>query len=104
LGLHSPHLISTPLPYTRLFRSNHYIDPTGTHDITGDGGGTVAPVGWDLGALTLGTHNDYTISSPLPGGSMFDVTLTWFRDRDVKDRKSTRLNSSHRTISYAVFC
>src|SRR5437867_9814206 len=24
--------------------------------------------------------------------------------RDGKDRKSTRLNSSHRTISYAVFC
>src|SRR5437867_9916431 len=23
---------------------------------------------------------------------------------DVADRKSTRLNSSHRTISYAVFC
>src|SRR5437867_7626618 len=23
---------------------------------------------------------------------------------DQKDRKSTRLNSSHRTISYAVFC
>src|SRR5207248_10839202 len=26
----------------------------------------------------------------------------WFRDGE--DRKSTRLNSSHRTISYAVFC
>src|SRR5207248_7665628 len=26
------------------------------------------------------------------------------RERDIKDRKSTRLNSSHRTISYAVFC
>src|SRR5437867_8830796 len=26
----------------------------------------------------------------------------WARDR--QDRKSTRLNSSHRTISYAVFC
>src|SRR5207248_11633226 len=25
-------------------------------------------------------------------------------DRMVRDRKSTRLNSSHRTISYAVFC
>src|SRR5207248_11795095 len=25
-------------------------------------------------------------------------------DRDRRDRKSTRLNSSHRTISYAVFC
>src|SRR5207248_6356810 len=24
--------------------------------------------------------------------------------RDREDRKSTRLNSSHRTISYAVFC
>src|SRR2546429_7717781 len=26
------------------------------------------------------------------------------RDRDVRDRKSTRLNSSHGYISYAVFC
>src|SRR5207248_4911637 len=25
-------------------------------------------------------------------------------ERRVRDRKSTRLNSSHRTISYAVFC
>src|SRR5437867_5739311 len=25
-------------------------------------------------------------------------------EREVLDRKSTRLNSSHRTISYAVFC
>src|SRR5207248_5566058 len=27
-----------------------------------------------------------------------------FRDKAQRDRKSTRLNSSHRTISYAVFC
>src|SRR5437763_13325467 len=26
------------------------------------------------------------------------------RGRDPRDRKSTRLNSSHRCISYAVFC
>src|SRR5437879_4642725 len=26
------------------------------------------------------------------------------RDKPVRDRKSTRLNSSHRCISYAVFC
>src|SRR5438094_7125771 len=25
-------------------------------------------------------------------------------DYNISDRKSTRLNSSHRTISYAVFC
>src|SRR5207248_7436969 len=34
--------------------------------------------------------------------------LTWNPKRTVRgatvDRKSTRLNSSHRTISYAVFC
>src|SRR5699024_11750651 len=42
--------------------------------------------------------------------SLADFTL-WERsvtnhaqDRDVLDRKSTRLNSSHVSISYAVFC
>src|SRR5437867_10728372 len=28
----------------------------------------------------------------------------WLVDSLAEDRKSTRLNSSHRTISYAVFC
>src|SRR5688500_19699391 len=28
----------------------------------------------------------------------------FIRDEDVRDRKSTRLNSSHLVISYAVFC
>src|SRR5437867_10205266 len=33
------------------------------------------------------------------------ILLQAYRRRgDVEDRKSTRLNSSHRTISYAVFC
>src|SRR3712207_8407154 len=31
-------------------------------------------------------------------------TLIRIADRNVKDRKSTRLNSSHANISYAVFC
>src|SRR5690625_5928321 len=31
----------------------------------------------------------------------FDYTLTWYSDEE--DRKSTRLNSSHVAISYAVF-
>src|SRR5690554_7735914 len=30
--------------------------------------------------------------------------LVAWRNRDGKDRKSTRLNSSHVRISYAVFC
>src|SRR5436189_1752128 len=32
---------------------------------------------------------------------LFDLTD---EQRQVRDRKSTRLNSSHRCISYAVFC
>src|SRR5688572_31538953 len=33
------------------------------------------------------------------------VQCSWLvRDHDVLDRKSTRLNSSHSQISYAVFC
>src|SRR5699024_11262213 len=28
----------------------------------------------------------------------------WFKENEVEDRKSTRLNSSHVSISYAVFC
>src|SRR5438094_3873074 len=38
-----------------------------------------------------------TIDLPGPKGQRFDYLTT-------EDRKSTRLNSSHRTISYAVFC
>src|SRR5438874_5825306 len=34
----------------------------------------------------------------------FRVHIGAFRDEREKDRKSTRLNSSHVEISYAVFC
>src|SRR3712207_8254946 len=32
------------------------------------------------------------------------VSALTFRGEDILDRKSTRLNSSHANISYAVFC
>src|SRR5207244_13416711 len=32
------------------------------------------------------------------------VSFRWRRSRSPEDRKSTRLNSSHQIISYAVFC
>src|SRR5438094_5359946 len=37
-----------------------------------------------------------------PAGELRAVRFPWLKRG--KDRKSTRLNSSHRTISYAVFC
>src|SRR3989449_3960363 len=37
--------------------------------------------------------------------SLARAAMDWFsRDRGTQDRKSTRLNSSHGYISYAVFC
>src|SRR5207248_10480943 len=38
-------------------------------------------------------------------GDSLDMGVHDYAARDpIRDRKSTRLNSSHRTISYAVFC
>src|SRR5438876_7571120 len=54
---------------------------------------------------TLSLHDALPISPPALGGAY------WYFDRVVlgmvgarEDRKSTRLNSSHPSISYAVFC
>src|SRR5256885_11771100 len=71
---------STLFPYTTLFRSVHAV--VGEHL---DGGHTT---GFG-GAGVSGGEGDE------------DVAGTVARDAD---RKSTRLNSSHLVISYAVFC
>src|SRR2546430_12361000 len=77
---------STLFPYTTLFRS-----PAGVLNVlTGDG---------DTGKLIV-DHQDvdkiaFTGSTEV-GRDLVDVLMI--------DRKSTRLNSSHSQISYAVFC
>src|SRR2546430_13206568 len=40
----------------------------------------------------------------LPAGMRAAILESHFLDGATKDRKSTRLNSSHSQISYAVFC
>src|SRR3712207_8839681 len=75
---------STLFPYTTLFRSLQAAGATG---------------------LALGAG-----SRLAPATAAQDVTLTFLRHEHPpaneleKDRKSTRLNSSHANISYAVFC
>src|SRR3712207_8950114 len=70
---------STLFPYTTLFRSE-------------DEGGEALGGAVDRGREARGTCADYhEVEGPLLGP-------------DVQDRKSTRLNSSHANISYAVFC
>src|SRR3712207_7160092 len=73
---------STLFPYTTLFRS--VLDP---------GTGPDLPHHLDVVA---GPH-------PQPLG-LEQLVLTLQLGQPLRDRKSTRLNSSHANISYAVFC
>src|SRR5258708_22267848 len=73
---------STLFPYTTLFRSpadsaRDSVDPLRTPESGDEARG----------------------SGILPAGSLFGQALG-----ESIDRKSTRLNSSHQIISYAVFC
>src|SRR5438132_6416660 len=77
---------STLFPYTTLFRSN---------------AAAVANNIWSDGAGTFTFDNN--IWWRIEGGLRFDWSGTAISSWSG-DRKSTRLNSSHTVISYAVFC
>src|SRR5438445_10943867 len=57
---------------------------------------------------TLSLHDALPISDPTTG--QYSITVSWNGSTTSQagvlylDRKSTRLNSSHANISYAVFC
>src|SRR3712207_8580012 len=60
---------------------------------------------------TLSLHDALPISTIAPPAnpetqaeSGWRINLQPLQQTDMKDRKSTRLNSSHANISYAVFC
>src|SRR5690242_20835333 len=47
--------------------------------------------------------NDFALSNLLPNVDVESIQMAVARRQSI-DRKSTRLNSSHMSISYAVFC
>src|SRR5256885_11846206 len=76
---------STLFPYTTLFRSSTYAS-------------TPSPCQF---------FNQFALYWPKNLGSTNKVHGPWiftYRMIPLRDRKSTRLNSSHLVISYAVFC
>src|SRR3712207_8589535 len=75
---------STLFPYTTLFRSGHQH---GRARVVQDGEEAL------LGIVGIEGHVE-------PAGPQH----AQHRDQQGRDRKSTRLNSSHANISYAVFC
>src|SRR3712207_6946419 len=94
---------STLFPYTTLFRSGG-VDHGGAAAV--DGG--LVPV--DHGDGAVGAQCDGGDVGDLgePGGRVLRRARAGQDARlaavDDQDRKSTRLNSSHANISYAVFC
>src|SRR5256885_5230836 len=82
---------STLFPYTTLFRSLSALE----HAATIVGGG-IAATNEGNGIAVYGGTADVTFDSVNVGGNFANAV-------DI-DRKSTRLNSSHLVISYAVFC
>src|SRR3712207_7327261 len=88
---------STLFPYTTLFRSAHRVANSGAH---------VAALG-DVPGISEAPHQ---LRPGLPEAADVPAELGWLcreavaGQRRQQDRKSTRLNSSHANISYAVFC
>src|SRR2546429_6689575 len=85
-------------PSTTLFRSYDVLDAV--HEL----------VGAAQRPRRDGTGRRGDLHPDVPGGpwpdeqAHLDVMLGAERDHLLEDRKSTRLNSSHGYISYAVFC
>src|SRR3712207_8282898 len=82
---------STLFPYTTLFRSNAGSSSTSYIECISVGQQEV------LDVFVVSAQNDREKGTE--GGC-----AGWQRQRWRRDRKSTRLNSSHANISYAVFC
>src|SRR5690625_5365026 len=83
------------LPYTTLFRSGRLTLGPAT-------GSLPVQVGFDELGLPLSEVTFVVVDLETTGGSATRDAIT--EVGAVKDRKSTRLNSSHVAISYAVFC
>src|SRR5256886_12955098 len=82
---------STLFPYTTLFRSLPLLSYTA---------GALAGAGVAMGLRAATPEGGVRVAIALAVGA----ALGFVAERIQQDRKSTRLNSSHSQISYAVFC
>src|SRR5258708_19098414 len=90
---------STLFPYTTLFRSERSGERVRDWVVVDEADGVLDELqAWYLGKAE---REGWVYTSALR-----QLVNRMYRDRDylARDRKSTRLNSSHQIISYAVFC
>src|SRR5699024_12425900 len=96
-------LCSPPLPYTTLFRSLGVLGGLAVLRSFDEAGlrprRPIVVAAWtEEQGVRFGTD---MLGSAVAAGSATSSSASGSR---VRDRKSTRLNSSHVSISYAVFC
>src|SRR5207248_8516282 len=96
--------ISTLFPYTTLFRSNFRVFEDNSEQ-------KVSILRQEDVPVSMGLLIDNSASMSDKREKVNAAALTFVKTSNPDDevfvgidRKSTRLNSSHRTISYAVFC
>src|SRR3712207_7455437 len=90
---------STLFPYTTLFRSTEFVElaSASSAGTQAGNGASTSPRSSDDGRFVVFVSAATNLVANDTNGAL-DVFA-----RDL-DRKSTRLNSSHANISYAVFC
>src|SRR5258707_11160983 len=95
---------STLFPYTTLFRSINERFP-GVTVIEGDAYDLDRTLGGRADRISAVVSSLPLVARPLPDRiKLIEAGLARMAPGKPLDRKSTRLNSSHANISYAVFC
>src|SRR5207249_9817539 len=96
------HPSSTLFPYTTLFRSNEVVGALDKRiaDVSGVINARGAQLAHSIGAKIDDIDRTLGVKA-MEVADNLDARISRFEDLD---RKSTRLNSSHVSISYAVFC
>src|SRR2546422_2561283 len=95
---------STLFPYTPLFRS--IMDETFAYDPVADLDGYSGPKLLITAEQADGPNDLHRLRPDVPHQTIAGAShwVQMDKPEKFKDRKSTRLNSSHGYISYAVFC
>src|SRR5690606_41122010 len=102
---HLPRAPRSPLfPYTTLFRSDQYLEAAEAYSHVDRSSPEFSTMLYELAWVYVRLGDFQRAQRALEVLAITDPKSLELADSSLLDRKSTRLNSSHVKISYAVFC